>query len=349
MEEPSVTARIDVHQHMIPEAYRELLAKHGIDAAGGRDLPDWSMGSALGLMDTVGIATTILSVSTPGVSFLKGEAASVAARDLNQFGAELTRQAPERFGFFATLPLPDAHASLEEARFALETLNADGVTMLANSRGVYLGSEHPGSDDLFAYLNQRSAVVFVHPADLPADPVEGIPPFATDFLLDTTRAAYLLVRNGIRERYPNIRFILSHAGGMVPYIAHRMAVSIMSDTGRPVIDVLDELSGFYFDTALSSSPTTLPTLLAFAKPGHILFGSDWPFAPEAAALYFAAGLDTYDLEQDMRPGINRDNALRVFPRLGDAPALRPAPLPVRLRASARRAAIRAVVRRINRG
>jgi len=159
MEEPSVTARIDVHQHMIPEAYRELLAKHGIDAAGGRDLPDWSMGSALGLMDTVGIATTILSVSTPGVSFLKGEAASVAARDLNQFGAELTRQAPERFGFFATLPLPDAHASLEEARFALETLNADGVTMLANSRGVYLGSEHPGSDDLFAYLNQRSAVI----------------------------------------------------------------------------------------------------------------------------------------------------------------------------------------------
>ncbi len=118
-------------------------------------------------------------------------------------------------------------------------------------------------------------------------------PWATDFLLDTTRAAYLLVRNGIRRRYPNIKFILSHAGGFVPYAAHRMAMAIMSDTGRSVADSLDEFSSFYFDTALSSSAAALPTLLAFAQPGHITFGSDFPFAPPVVAgKMFAAGLET---------------------------------------------------------
>jgi 6-methylsalicylate decarboxylase len=150
--------------------------------------------------------------------------------------------------------------------------------------------------------------------------VPGVAPFAADFLLDTTRAAYLLVRNGIRRKYPNIRFILSHAGGFVPYASHRMAVAIMADTGASPADSLDDFSGFYFDTALSSSAAALPTLLAFAKPGHITFGSDWPFAPVTAGKLFAAGLDTYTgLDADTRDAINRTNALALFPRLGTPP------------------------------
>jgi 6-methylsalicylate decarboxylase len=145
-------------------------------------------------------------------------------------------------------------------------------------------------------------------------------PFAADFLLDTTRAAYLLVRNGIRRKYPNIRFILGHAGGFVPYASHRMAVAITSDTGRSPADTLDEFAGFYFDTALSSSAAALPTLLAFAKPGHITFGSDFPFAPVAAGKLFAAGLETYPgLDSGTRDAIDRTNAHTLFPRLGAAP------------------------------
>ena len=136
-------------------------------------------------------------------------------------------------------------------------------------------------------------MAFIHPAELPGPAVDGVPPFATDFLLDTTRAAYLLVRNGICRKYPNIRFILSHAGGFVPYASHRMAVSILSDTGQSPGDSLDDFASFYFDTALSSSAAALPSLLAFAKPGHVTFGSDWPFAPVAAGKLFAAGLETY--------------------------------------------------------
>jgi len=216
------------------------------------------------------------------------------------------------------MPLPNIDEAVAETVRALDDLNADGVVLLANNAGTYLGEE--GQDALFAALDERSAVVFIHPGELPGPTVPDVPPFAADFLLDTTRAAYVLVRNGIRSRYPNIRFNLSHAGGFVPYASHRMAVAIMADTGRSWADVLDDFAGFYFDTALSSSAAALPTLLAFAKPDHITFGSDWPYAPTTAGKLFAAGLETYPgIDTDTRAAIERTNALALFPRLGAAP------------------------------
>jgi 6-methylsalicylate decarboxylase len=175
-----------------------------------------------------------------------------------------------------------------------------------------------------------------------------VAPFAADFLLDTTRAAYLLVRNGIRRRYPNIRFILSHAGGFVPYASHRMAVAIMGDIGRSLADSLDDFASFYFDTALSSSAAALPTLLAFAKPGHITFGSDWPFAPTAAGKLFAAGLETYSaLTNQARDAIERTNALALFPRLDGAPREVPRSPIETVRHTASRAVMRGIARLIN--
>lgn len=337
-------SRVDVHQHLIPSFYRDLLAKAGIAEAGGRQLPDWSPESALEVMDLLGTTTAILSVSTPGTGFLTdpGEAAELARR-LNDFSAGLAAEHPGRFGYFATLPLPDIAASAAEAERALVELGADGVTLLANNQGVYLGAD--GQDDLWRTLNRHGAVVLVHPADLPAPPVEHIPPFAADFLLDTTRAAYLLVRNGIVRRYPDIRFILSHAGGFVPYSSHRMAVAIAGDTGRSPLDVLDDFRSFYFDTALSSSPAALPTLLAFARPGHVLFGSDWPFAPTVAGQYFANGLDG-GVDPGTLRAVNRTNADALFPRLGATPV--PAPRNS-LRRSARRTAARLVFKLVQAG
>jgi predicted TIM-barrel fold metal-dependent hydrolase len=128
------------------------------------------------------------------------------------------------------------------------------------------------------------------------------------------------VRNLVRFEYPNIRFILGHAGGFVPYAAHRLAISILGDTRRNPLDTLDEFSSFYFDTSLSASPASLPNLLSFANPGHVTFGSDIPFAPLAASKYFAEGLDSYPgLDDITRDGVNRLNALALFPRLGTLP------------------------------
>ncbi|MCV7029997.1 amidohydrolase family protein [Mycobacterium sherrisii] len=312
--------RVDTHHHAVPSEYRNLLRKAGIEYAGGRGLPEWSPEGSLQAMSELGVGTAILSVSAPGTTFLPNPAdAAALARDLNEHLAAVVAAQPDRFGFFATIPMPHVQESTDEAVRALDELHADGVILLANAAGVYLGQD--GQDDLFDALNARCAVVFIHPADLPGPAVNGVLPFATDFLLDTTRAAYLLVRNEIRQNYPDIKFILSHAGGFVPYASHRMAIAIMSDTGRVLTDTLDDFAGFYFDTALSSTATALPSLLAFAKPGHVTFGSDYPFAPIAAAKLFAAGLETYRaLDADARTAIDRTNALRLFPRLGSAPA-----------------------------
>ncbi|MFZ0229301.1 MAG: amidohydrolase family protein [Mycobacterium sp.] len=336
--------RIDTHQHLIPPDYRKALQKVGLSAAGGRVLPDWSPETSLQNMAELGVGTAILSVSTPGTAFLPNAAdAAALARDLNDYTAELAAAQPDRFGFFATVPLPDIDESVAEIVRSLDELHADGVVLLANNAGTYLGEA--GQDPLFAALNDRSAVVFIHPAELPGPSVPGVPPFATDFLLDTTRAAYLLVSNGIRSRYPNIRFILSHAGGFVPYASYRMAVTITGDTGRSWADVLDDFSSFYFDTALSSSAAALPTLLAFAKTGHVTFGSDWPFAPTAAGKLFAAGLETYPgLEAGTRAAIERTNALALFPRLGAAPhAIAQSPAQ-KIRHAVSRSVIRGVAR-----
>jgi 6-methylsalicylate decarboxylase len=336
--------RIDTHHHTIPPDYRKALQKAGLDEAGGRALPDWSRDASLQAMAELGVGTAILSVSTPGTAFLPNQAdAAALARDVNDYVGDLAAAQPDRFGFFATVPMPHVDAAVAETVRALDDLNADGVVLLANNAGTYLGED--GQHALFTALNDRSAVVFIHPADLPGPIVPGVPPFAADFLLDTTRAAYLLVRNGIRGRYPNIRFILSHAGGFVPYASHRMAIAITADTGRSWADVLDDFASFYFDTALSSSAAALPTLLAFAKPGHITFGSDYPFAPVAAGKLFAAGLETYPgIDAVTRGAIERTNALALFPRLGAAPQPIPQSQAQRLRHTLNRSAMRLIAR-----
>ena len=347
-----MTGRVDVHQHLLPPPYRDALRAAGITAAGGRALPDWSAEAALALMDEVGIAAAVVSVSTPGTGFLTDPvAAADLARRVNEYGAALVGQHPDRFGHFATLPMPDVTAAAAEAAHALDVLRADGVVLLANNRGTYLGAD--GQDALFAALDERHAVAFVHPAELPAPEVPGLPPFATDFLLDTTRAAYLLVRNGIVRRYPNIRFVLSHAGGFVPYAAHRMAMAMTADTGRSPRDILTDLRGFYFDTALSASPAALPSLLAFARPDHILFGSDWPFAPPPAVHYFAAGLDEHLAHAPfggaIAAAVDHGNAAALFPRLVGAgtPTARPASRVTAARAAIKTRVVRAAVKLVD--
>src|ERR1700754_1831312 len=165
--------RIDTHHHLIPPDYRNALRKAGIDEAGQRALPDWSPEGSLQTMAELDVATAILSVSTPGTAFLPEPAdAAALARDLNDYAADLVAAQPDRFGFFATVPMPHIDESVAEVVRALDELKADGVVLLANSEGTYLGQE--GQDALWAALDARSAVVFIHPADLPGPTVPGV-------------------------------------------------------------------------------------------------------------------------------------------------------------------------------
>jgi predicted TIM-barrel fold metal-dependent hydrolase len=303
--------RVDTHHHVVPPEYAAWLRRRGT-AAGGLPIPDWTSQAALALMDERGVETAILSVSTPGVHLGDDADARAMARHVNEYAAAMVRSHPGRFGFFATLCLPDVRGSLIELEHAFDALGADGAVLLANSRGVYLGDE--SFDPVFEELNRRKAVVFVHPSLVPGlEPLPDVPAFVADFLLDTTRAAILLARSGTLERYPDLKIILAHAGGIVPYAAYRISAA-SSPSGNP-FDGIAALKRFYFDTALSGSPTALPSLLAFAEPDHVLFGSDFPYAPAQVVGAFTGMYESFAMSESQRRSIDRGAAEHLFPRL----------------------------------
>ncbi|WP_200911792.1 amidohydrolase family protein [Mesorhizobium sp. 1M-11] len=305
--------RIDTHHHILPPAYAAWLDRHGI-RDGDRPLPEWSVQGALDLMDDNGIVASILSVSTPGVHLGDGGEARRMARTVNEFTAGIVSRCPDRFGHFATLPLPDIDAALEEVAYAFDCLDADGIVLLGNVGGAYLGDV--SLDPLMAELDRRRATILVHPCALPGAEVPGLPAYAADFLLDTTRAAINLARSGCLERFPNLKIILSHAGGFLPFAAQRLAASCSVDGDSE--GGIARLKRFYFDTALSSSSYALPSLLSFAEPTHITFGSDWPFATRERSAFYRQVLDDYPLTEAQRLAIGRGNAERLLPRLATA-------------------------------
>lgn len=303
--------RIDTHAHIVPPSYRTWLIEKGLDS-GGLPIPEWSVDAALENMDANGIETAILSVSTPGVEPGNLQEARAMARDVNEYAAKVVSDRPGRFGFYATLTLPDVDGAVAEASYAFDTLKADGVVLHAHSQNAYLGDLR--FDPLMDELNRRKAVIFVHPSELPGDKVADIPAFVADFLLDTVRAAINLSRSGTMDRCPDLKVLLSHAGGFLPYAAERIAP--FASPKRSSKDGLRLLRRFYLDTAVASSKFSLPCLLAFAEPDHITYGTDFPYAPAAASRLYTSMLDSYEAVN--HPAINRENAEVLFPRLAKA-------------------------------
>lgn len=314
--------RIDVHQHVVPPFWTEALPTHGGDPSGVRSgdpehsvIPQWSPESAISMMDSQEIETAILSLTAPSIVAWSKDDRREMARRVNEYTADLVAKRPDRFGNFATLPLPDVDGALFELDYALDTLKVDGVILLGNYAERYLGDVL--FEPVWAELNRQKAVVFLHPG-LPLPPADGVAGPLVDYPFDTTRAAVQLVLNGIMDRYAGVRVILAHAGGFVPYAAHRfaeLAHVFRPDAAEPE-EILASFRRFYFDTALSSSPTALPSLTSFADIEHILFGTDFPFAPLEVGAAFTHRLDTYAaLDTQRRQAINRGNATRLFPRL----------------------------------
>lgn len=310
--------RIDVHHHIVPPDYVSALAKIGIADAGGRPFPRWDAKSTLAFMDRNGIATAIASISSPGVYFGDGGFARDLARRCNDRLARLVSDHPQRFGAFAVLPLPDVQAALREAEYALDALRLDGVGLLASIGERYLGDSE--FDELYAELNRRQAVVFIHPTVPPGSKLAKLdmPGFLVDFVFDTTRAVAHLLYTGTLERYPDIRFILSHAGGTIPYVAWRISLMELNPTIRERVPqgVITYLKRLYYDTALSAAPYSLRSLQELVDTSQILFGSDYEFAPEPLTVASIAGLQAYDgFNEPTRMAIERDNAVALFPRL----------------------------------
>lgn len=303
---------IDIHQHFLPPAYLAALAGRGIELGGGLLIPTWDIDSTLALMERYDIAKAVLSISEPGIYFGDARQARDLARYCNEYAAELIRAHPGRFGAFAILPLPDVDAALRELEYALDTFKLDGVILFSNSDGRYPGDAL--FSHLFDELNRRKTLVLLHPA-LPANHSTlqlNLPPIVTEFVFDTTRAVVNLLYSGTLERCPDLRIVVAHAGGTVPYLAMRITLGQILLPGAPQ-GAMQYLRQLYFDTAFSASAFTFRTLSELVDPSRILFGSDYPFGPEISLIATIRGIENYDgFDDEARELIQQDNAQKLL-------------------------------------
>jgi predicted TIM-barrel fold metal-dependent hydrolase len=307
---------IDVHFHLIPQFYRDAVYAAGSGPAIGR-YPDWTPQLALELMDKQGIALAMLSLGQPGVGFLPDGKAAAFARRCNDYAAELIGQHPARFGCFGLLPMHDVGAALAEARYCLETLRFEGISLFASYGAKFLGDS--AFDPVLDYLNARNTVAHIHPSLHPSSKSLDLPwpGFMIEYPFDTTRAAVNLLFSGALERFANIKLILSHAGGTLPFLAWRLSVAPMIDKRlkqRSREEILKSLKTFWYDNALAGGAQPFATLSQIAAPDRILFGSDWPFCndsvvTEEVADFAASGF----LPPQAHTMISHENALKLFP------------------------------------
>ncbi len=282
------TGWIDLHNHFIPDVYRQTLANAGIDSVGRVPLPAWSIETGLREMDELGIAKAILSISAPGVYFGEQAFATDLARRTNADLADMVVRHPDRIGGFATLPLPDVDAALAEWERARSEGMA-GVILLTNYGGKYLG--HPDFAPLLDELSSQGALIFLHPT-LPAG-VEALdlalPPPLMEFVFDTTRTLADMIFTGALDRYSGANWVAGHLAGTLPFVAGRLsliehsprdAYAAFRERGRTVQSYLEQL---YYDTAVSASPASLSAVMEFVGSDRLVFGSDRPFLPMEVA------------------------------------------------------------------
>lgn len=304
--------RIDVHHHFSsPGFIAEITGRK----TGQVPLMRLTAAKSIEDMDKGGVATSIVSISEPSVFFGNYDAARALARETNDFAARMIVEYPGRFGLFGTLPLPDIDGSLREIAYVLDTLKADGVCMMTDYDGKFLGD--PAFTPVMEELNRRKAVVYTHPfrnaccRNLVPDVFEPTIELGTD----TTRTIASLIFSGTAARFPKIRFIFSHAGGTAPYLVQRF--TFLADLRKDLKPRLPEgpihyLQKFYYDTANASTVYPLASLMKLVAPSQVVFGTDFPFltARETAADLLATGMfNASDLQ-----AIERGNAIRLMPK-----------------------------------
>ena len=319
---PQKQGVIDLHHHILPAflpGMRDYVMAAWKVAGRQQDLParlsGWSPQNSLAEMDQNGVATSILSFPNPAISSDRAQSVRTVARRINEYGAQLVRDYPGRFGLFATVPLPDTEGSLNEISYAFDVLKADGIGLMSS-----YGDKWPG-DPVFGpvleELNRRKAVVYFHPfmPNCCRDLISGVPFILAELLHDTTRAITSLLFSGLFTRFREIRFVFAHAGGTVPMLADRISYysAQMKDLADKTPDGIEyELKRLYYDVASSANPPAMAALMKLVDTSHILFGSDYPAVPVA---YTAEGLTRLRLSAADLQAIRRDNAMRLLPRL----------------------------------
>lgn len=276
---------VDVHTHIIIPEYVEMLKVHGAKLEETFPLPEWDAGWHIAFMDSAGIRTAMLTMPAPQPYYGDTEESAKCIRRVNEVSAKVKQQYPGRFKFCASLPLPDVDAAIREAVYALDTLKADGVKLATNSRGQYLGDE--ALDPLMQILNERHAVIIIHPhrpTPYPEKIIATTPLAMYEYPAETTRAVVNMLSKNVLLRYPNLKVVVPHCGAFLPLALPRMKSILPAMVAQGYMQPIDwegNLSRLYFDLAGSPTIEVLRSLLTITTPDHILYGSDYPYLPDA--------------------------------------------------------------------
>jgi predicted TIM-barrel fold metal-dependent hydrolase len=285
--------KIDVHAHYLPDGYRAALVRAGHEQPDGMPwIPEWSAVEHTAAMDRLGIATSLLSISSPGVCIGDGQTVVDLAREVNEEGRRAVTDHPGRFGLLGSLPLPDVDAAVAEIAYCCDRLEVQGFVLLSNVGGVYVSD--PSFDPVFAELDRRRARVLLHPTSPACWDRTSLarPRPMLEFLFDTTRTVVDLVLNGTVARYQHLELIIPHLGATLPLVADR--VQAFATLLAPTVDVLGDLGRLHYDLAGYAGSRQLNALLALTTLEHLHYGSDYPFTPEATAAVASDRLETVD-------------------------------------------------------
>jgi predicted TIM-barrel fold metal-dependent hydrolase len=290
-------ALIDVHAHFVTDQYVAAAKDAGVTRPDGMPVwPSWSVVDHIAMMEDNRIERAVLSVSSPGVHFGDDEASVRLARHVNDYACTIVSEHPERFEFFASLPLPAVDAAVAEAIRALDSLRAAGVIVMSNSAGLYLGDAM--LRPLWEQLNQRKAIVFVHPTSPPNAEVVALkrPSPMIEFMFETTRTVTDMVFADIPSRYPDIRFVIPHCGATLPLLAARIELFrslLPGPNGGPpsAMTTHSQLRHLWYDLAGSPLPSQARVLVDTVGDQQLLYGSDYCWTPAAGASHQIAALD----------------------------------------------------------
>jgi predicted TIM-barrel fold metal-dependent hydrolase len=309
---------IDTHHHIYPPKHTANNLKRIVDdapAVPSSLYTNWTPRYSLDQMDQNGVATAIASISSPGVWFGNNEEGRRNARDVNEYGAQLAKDYPGRFGMWGAIPLPDTDGSLREIEHVFDVLKLDGIGLLSSyDNGKLLG--HPNFAPVMDELNRRKAVVFVHPTvSCCGDPIPRVNITSIEFPTDTTRTITDLVYSGTLLRCPNIRFIFSHGGGTILMLLSRLAGGGLAPEERAATipnGFEHELQKLYYDIAsVAVNPTAMLAVFNVIPKDHILFGSDIPFWTIEK---IATAMNKFEISAGDLRKIQRENALQLVPR-----------------------------------
>ncbi|KIW92082.1 uncharacterized protein Z519_07066 [Cladophialophora bantiana CBS 173.52] len=320
--------RIDTHAHVVPGVWRNFCCEYGFDQPDGMPaIPAWTPEAHIDLMNKLGISKSILSITSPGTHLKPHDdvLGRTITRESNDEIARICRLHPNKFAFFASLPLPDVAGSVEEIDRALDNLGAVGFTLMTNAHGYYLGDAR--LEKVFAKLNERKAIVFMHPTTCHSQtlpeaerPLSQYPAPMLEFFFDTTRAVVNLILSGTVARYPHITYLVSHCGGALPPLVERFssfATRILGGEMAMDSSHVKELfnSRFYFDLAGFPFPDQIHGLLRMTDASRLLYGSDYPYTPASALTGMATRMDD-ELNKLFEEGAVREiysgNAKRLF-------------------------------------